>query len=164
MSHRLDPDAMKAFKPVLGLPFLQFLPPEKRGKEETFYCYLVKAVGEPADVMGKDMEGKPKGEKHQVFEILELNPEGAAIPRLPRKETRKEEYVEVGKKYRANLTQHSSLWSGFSKLLPIDGKTFAVANKGKGKTKLGKPFWMYVVMPSEGEMKAEQLRSLVAIE
>lgn len=146
---------MKDFKPALGLPFLQFLPPEKHGKEETFYAYLVKAVGDPYDFAGKDMQGAPKAEKHQVFEILELKPEGAAILRL----LKKEEFVEVGKKYRVNLTQHASLWSGFSKLLPIDGKDFAVMNKGKGKTKLGKPFWMYVVMPSAGEMTIGQLRS-----
>ena len=156
---RLDVNEMKEYKPVLGLPFMQFLAPEKRGKEETFYAYLVKAVGEPANVTGKDMEGAPKEEKHQVFEILELKPEGAAIPRMPKKT---EEFIEVGKKYRANLTQHASLWNGFEKLLPLDGKEFAVMNKGKGKTKQGKPFWMYVVMPASGEMTLGQLIDLNA--
>jgi len=155
----LDIEKMKDFKSTPGLPFLQFLSPEKRGKEETFYAYLVKAVGEPFDYAGKDMNGLPKSEKHQVFEVLELKPDGAAIPRMPKKT---EEFVEVGKKYRANLTQHTSLWGNFEKLLPIDGKTFAVMNKGKMKSKAGKPFYAYVVMPSEGEMTIGQLRAFLA--
>jgi len=145
---------MKAYKAPPAIPFMEFLPPEKQGRTETFIAYLVEAVGEPTPHEGKDMNGNPKPEKHQVFRIVEVKPEGYAIPRL---KSKPEEFIEVGKQYKADLMRHKPLWTAFEKLQPLNGHLFAVMNRGKKKGKSGKPYTDYVVLPSEGEMQAAQI-------
>ena len=152
----LDIDAMKEYKAPPAIPFMEFLAPQKEGKQEIFFAYRIKAVGEPVPHVGKSFEGKPKDERHEVFEILDVRPEGQGVPRL-RGDKYREEFVEVGKRYKADLMRHKPLWTAFEKLQPLNGHLFAVMNRGKKKGKSGKPYTDYVVLPSEGEMQAAQI-------
>ena len=150
----LDIDKMKGYQAPPATPFMEFLAPVKQGKTETFFAYLIEAVGEPVPHEGKDMDGNPKPERLQIFRVVEVKPEGYAIPRL---KSKPEEYIEVGRQYKANLTKHKPLWTNFERLLPLDGKRMAVMNRGLKRGKTGKPYTDYVVMLSEGEMQAHQM-------
>jgi len=150
----LDIDKMKGYKAPAAIPFMEFLAPEKQGKKETFFAYRVKAIGEPVSHEGKGLDGGPKPEKLQIFEIVDVKPEGQAVPRL---KSKTEEFIEVGKQYKADLMRHSPLWRAFEKLLPLNDKIIDVMNRGKLKGKSGKPYTDYAVLPVAGEMQAYQI-------
>jgi len=151
MAQELDIEKMKEHKST-GAPFLEFREPD----DDTFYAYAVKPV---EDLRNFESKRFNRIERHAIIEILDLKPEGAAVPRTRRNEG---EFIEIGQSYSVNFSRHAVLKREMEKLDPVKGKTIHIMNRGKRKpTKAGgKEYWDYVVILVTGEMKMSQLLAL----
>lgn len=151
MSKELNIEAMKEHKST-GSPFLEFRDPDG----DTFFAYAVRST---EDLRNHESKRFNRVERHAMVTILDLKPEGAAVPRTRRNEG---EFVEIGESYNVNFSRHTVLKNEINKLDPIGGKTLHIMNRGKRKSSKpgGKDYTDYVVLVATGEMKMGQLLAL----
>lgn len=151
MAQELDITKLKEHKSA-GAPFLEFRDPDG----DTFYAYAVQPT---EDLRNHESQRFNRIERHAIVKIVDLKPDGAAVPRTRRNEG---QFVEVGAVYSVNFSRHTVLKRAAESLDPIKGKVFHVMNRGKRDSAKagGKPYWDYVMLPVEGEMKMGQLLAL----
>ena len=151
MTEALDIEKLKEHKST-GTPFLEFRKPDG----ETFYAYAVKPT---EDIRNHESKRFNRIEKHAIVTVLDLKPDGAAVPRTRRNEG---EFVEVGQSYSVNFSRHTVLKRAILQLDPIGGKVLHIMNRGTRKSSKpgGKDYTDYVVLVATGEMKMSQLLAL----
>lgn len=148
MAQELDIDKLKEYKPA-GAPFLEFRDPD----EDTFYAYSLKPI---EDLRNFESKLFNRVERHAIVQIVDLKPDGAAVPRTRRNEG---EFVEVGATYSVNFSRHAVLKREMEKLSPIKGRIFHIMNRGKRRGKKN-DYLDYVVIPVTSEMHSIQLLAL----
>ena len=132
-----------------GAPFLEFRDPDG----DMFYAYAVKPIEDLRNFESKKFN---RIERHAIVQIVDLKPDGAAVPRTRRNEG---DFVEVGASYSVNFSRHSVLKREMEKLSPVKGKVFHIMNRGKRQGKKN-AYWDYVIIPVTGEMRVGQLLAL----
>ena len=123
---------------------------------DTFYAYALKPL---EDLRNFESKRFNRVERHAVVTILDLKPDGAAVPRTRRNEG---DFVEIGASYSVNFSRHTVLNRETAKLDPIGGKILHIMNRGKRKPAKagGKEYWDYAVVAVTGEMRVSQLLAL----
>lgn len=151
----LDITKLKEHKSA-GAPFLEFRDPDG----DTFYAYAVKPT---EDLRNFESKRFNRIERHAIVKILDLKPDGAAVPRTRRNEG---QFVEIGASYSVNFSRHTVLKRAVEALDPIKGKVIHIMNRGKRKSAKpgGKDYWDYVAIPVTGEMRVGQLLALMVDE